>query len=80
MFKSIALKWLAAGTLSLLSAIVSSAQAQPAEVYGRADPAARAGGRMTIGSLTEPPALDPYHQAADARIRVTVLAYQGLFL
>ena len=79
MFKSIALKWLAAGTFSLLSAIVSSAQAQPAEVYGRADPAARAGGRMTIGSLTEPPALDPYHQAADARIRVTVLAYQGLF-
>ena len=32
-----------------------------------------------MGSLVEPPGLDPFHQAADARIRLTVLMYQGLF-
>jgi len=32
-----------------------------------------------MGSLVEPPGLDPFHQGADARIRVTVLMYQGLF-
>ncbi len=79
MFKTTGLKWLAACTLTAVGALLSAAQAQSTDVYGRADPAARAGGRMTVGSLTEPPALDPYHQAADARIRVTVLAYQGLF-
>ena len=57
----------------------SAAPAQDALIYGKSDPAAKAGGKLTVGSLTEPPALDPYHQGADARIRVTVLAYQGLF-
>ncbi|WP_102958112.1 ABC transporter substrate-binding protein [Mangrovicella endophytica] len=37
------------------------------------------GGRLNMGLLVEPPGLDPFHQAADARIRVTVLMYQGLF-
>ena len=37
------------------------------------------GGTLTVGSLVEPPGLDPFHQGADARIRVTVLMYQGLF-
>lgn len=67
---------LVAGTLA------ASAFAQTAGevlLYGKTDPGARSGGRLTIGSLTEPPAMDPYHQAADARIRVTVLSYQGLF-
>ena len=48
-------------------------------LYGAGDPQARRGGRVTIGSLVEPPALDPFRQAADARIRVSVLMYQGLF-
>src|SRR5215213_7276506 len=39
----------------------------------------RRGGALTLGSLVQPPGLDPYHQAADARIRFTVLLYQGLF-
>jgi peptide/nickel transport system substrate-binding protein len=59
--------------------VAGFANAQDAAIYGKSDPSAKRGGRMTIGSLTEPPALDPYHQGADARIRVTVLSYQGLF-
>ncbi len=59
--------------------IVAPGGAQDARIYGKSDPAAKSGGRMVVGSLTEPPALDPYHQGADARIRVTVLSYQGLF-
>jgi peptide/nickel transport system substrate-binding protein len=73
-------RWLTLGAgaaLAVLSATTSLAQ--DAMIYGKSDPAAKSGGRLTIGSLTEPPALDPYHQGADARIRVTVLAYQGLF-
>ncbi|MEN9773214.1 MAG: hypothetical protein RL322_284 [Pseudomonadota bacterium] len=69
-------------TLALAGSLGASALAQPASdalIYGKTDAAARSGGKLTIGSLTEPPAMDPYHQAADARIRVTVLAYQGLF-
>jgi peptide/nickel transport system substrate-binding protein len=68
---------LAAGAIA--ATLSAGAWAQDALIYGKSDSAAKMGGRMTIGSLTEPPALDPYHQAADARIRVTVLAYQGLF-
>jgi len=63
----------------MAAGFASAVLAQDALLYGRSDPAARNGGKLTVGSLTEPPALDPYHQAADARIRVTVLAYQGLF-
>ncbi len=48
-------------------------------LYGPTDPQARRGGRITVGSLIEPPALDPFRQAADARIRVSGLMYQGLF-
>ena len=66
-------------TFFVAGALATAAWSQDAGLYGKSDPAARAGGKLTIGSLTEPPALDPYHQAADARIRVTVLAYQGLF-
>jgi peptide/nickel transport system substrate-binding protein len=73
-------RWLMLGAgaaLALLNATTSLAQ--DAMIYGKSDPTAKSGGRLTVGSLTEPPALDPYHQGADARIRVTVLAYQGLF-
>ena len=48
-------------------------------LYGPTPASPRRGGRVTIGSLVEPPALDPFRQAADARIRVSVLMYQGLF-
>ncbi|MCO6415776.1 ABC transporter substrate-binding protein [Siccirubricoccus sp. KC 17139] len=59
----------------------AGAQQAPADplLYGPTDPKAKRGGRVTIGSLVEPPALDPFRQAADARIRVSVLMYQGLF-
>lgn len=47
-------------------------------IYGEsaADPVR--GGTLTVGMLTEPPSLDHFHQAADARSRVTLLMYQGL--
>ena len=47
--------------------------------YGKTDPQAKRGGKVTVGSLIEPPSLDPFNQGADARIRVTGLMYQGLF-
>lgn len=53
--------------------------ARAAEFYGPADAAAKMGGTLMMGSLVEPPGLDPFHVAAEARIRITVLVYQGLF-
>ena len=64
---------------AIAAMLATTALAQDAMLYGKSDPAAKSGGKLMVGSLTEPPALDPYHQGADARIRVTVLAYQGLF-
>ena len=64
-----------AALLVCLSALGASA----AELYGPEAKDARRGGTLTVGSLVEPPGLDPFHQGADARIRVTVLMYQGLF-
>ncbi len=58
-----------------LSATVSA----QAELYGSVPESPQSGGTLNVGMLVEPPALDPFHQAADARIRVTVLMYQGLF-
>jgi peptide/nickel transport system substrate-binding protein len=70
-------RWLRpiAALLVCLSALSASA----AELYGPETKDARRGGTLTVGSLVEPPGLDPFHQGADARIRVTVLMYQGLF-
>ena len=70
-------RWLRpiAALLVCLSALGASA----AELYGPEAKDARRGGTLTVGSLVEPPGLDPFHQGADARIRVTVLMYQGLF-
>lgn len=62
-----------------LAALAGPARADDDLLYGPTDPQARRGGRVAIGSLVEPPALDPFRQAADARIRVSVLMYQGLF-
>lgn len=53
--------------------------AADAPLYGPVAKDGVRGGTLTFGSLVEPPGLDPYHQAADARIRFTVLMYQGLF-
>jgi len=69
--------------LALGAALPGLATAQAPDIdpllYGPTDPAATRGGRVTIGSLVEPPAIDPFRQAADARVRVSVLIYQGLF-
>lgn len=61
------------------AALMRPARAEDDLLYGPTDPKARRGGRVSVGSLVEPPALDPFRQAADARIRVSVLMYQGLF-
>ncbi len=63
------------------AAALAGAAASPAwaELYGPVPDAPQMGGTLDVGMLVEPPALDPFHQAADARIRVTVLIYQGLF-
>ena len=70
-------RWLRplAATLACLAALGAGA----AELYGPEAKDARQGGTLTVGSLVEPPGLEPFHQGADARIRVTVLMYQGLF-
>lgn len=62
-----------------LAGLPRAAAASDDLLYGPTDPQARRSGRVTVGSLVEPPALDPFRQAADARIRVSVLMYQGLF-
>ncbi|MCC7282009.1 MAG: ABC transporter substrate-binding protein [Acetobacteraceae bacterium] len=61
------------------AALVRTARADDSLLYGPTDREAKRGGRVSVGSLIEPPALDPFRQAADARIRVSVLMYQGLF-
>ncbi|WP_439495412.1 ABC transporter substrate-binding protein [Bosea sp. (in: a-proteobacteria)] len=68
---------LAFGGLAAAAAIVGPARA--AELYGPKADGAKSGGTLNMGLLVEPPGLDPFHQAADARIRLTVLIYQGLF-
>jgi peptide/nickel transport system substrate-binding protein len=52
--------------------------AYAADLYGPKDSHAHQGGSLTIGSLVQPPGLDPFHQAAEARIAISVLMYQGL--
>lgn len=67
------------GTAGLLAAPgLPHARAAPLDVYGPADPQARRGGTLTVAIANEPPNLDPFHQAGDARTAVTVLMYQGL--
>lgn len=56
---------------------VPGAAAEP--LYGPIPENPTRGGTLNVGMLVEPPALDPFHQAADARIRVSLLMYQGLF-
>ncbi len=70
-------RWLR--SIAALLVCLSALSASAAELYGPQAKDARRGGTLTVGSLVEPPGLDPFHQGADARIRVTVLMYQGLF-
>ena len=66
-------------SLICLTAGGGMAPLSAADIYGPVAKEARIGGTLNLGSLVEPPGLDPFHQAADARIRFTVLMYQGLF-
>lgn len=68
---------LGATVLSLLA--ISPGAADDLGLYGPAAENAVQGGRLNMGLLLEPPGFDPFHQAADARIRLSVLVYQGLF-
>lgn len=65
------------GAIALAAALAAPAAA--ADLYGPIAKDAKPGGALNLASLVEPPALDPFHQGADARIRFTVLMYQGLF-
>jgi peptide/nickel transport system substrate-binding protein len=62
---------------AVATAGVPDASAEP--LYGPIAENPTRGGTLNVGMLVEPPALDPFHQAADARIRVSLLMYQGLF-
>ncbi|MDB5519589.1 MAG: transporter substrate-binding protein, partial [Tardiphaga sp.] len=68
---------LALGGTAAAAALVGPAAAS--DLYGPNAAGAKSGGTLNMGLLVEPPGLDPFHQAADARIRLTVLIYQGLF-
>lgn len=68
-----------AASLLCVAALATASAVSAEDLYGPIAKSPRMGGTMTIGSLVEPPSLDPFHQGADARIRVTVLLYQGLF-
>lgn len=59
--------------------LAGPASAQGTSLYGPLAADATPGGTLRMGMLVEPPALDPFHQASDARIQMTVLMYQGLF-
>lgn len=72
------LRHLLAGAL-LCATALAAPFASAEDLYGPIAKDATAGGTLNMGLLVEPPGLDPFHQAADARIRVSLLMYQGLF-
>lgn len=72
-------KCIVGAALLCTASIVSQPGFAQSDLYGPTSESPVTGGSLTMGLLVEPPALDPFHQAADARIRVTVLMYQGLF-
>ncbi|MCF3936204.1 ABC transporter substrate-binding protein [Acuticoccus sp. M5D2P5] len=67
------------GALLCGVAAITAPGAFAEDLYGPIPANPTMGGALNMGLLVEPPGLDPFHQAADARIRVTVLMYQGLF-
>jgi peptide/nickel transport system substrate-binding protein len=74
-----ALRAMLAGTTILCASPILPAFAKTEGLYGPVPDKPVIGGRLNMGLLVEPPSLDPFHQGADARIRITVLIYQGLF-
>jgi len=76
LLKGVALAPLA-GALGL-SLFAPQALADESVLYGAADPDAKRGGRLTVGSLIEPPSMDIYHQAGEAVNFIAVLMYQTL--
>jgi len=68
-----------AGALLCATALSAPSIAQAEDLYGPKAENPTLGGTLNMGLLVEPPGLDPFHQAADARIRVSLLMYQGLF-
>lgn len=68
---------LGAAMISVMAVLPTPAQ--EVSLYGPAAENPVTGGRLNMGLLLEPPGFDPFHQAADARIRLSVLVYQGLF-
>jgi peptide/nickel transport system substrate-binding protein len=68
----------AEGTGDGTTGIQAGPAAGESDLYGPAAEGAQTGGSVTVASLTEPPSLDPFHQAADARIQYSGLMYQGL--
>jgi peptide/nickel transport system substrate-binding protein len=68
-----------AASFFCLATLTGASAVKAEDLYGPIPQNPRAGGTLNMGSLVEPPGLDPFHQGADARIRVTVLMYQGLF-
>lgn len=72
---------IALAAICMIGAAVAPATAQtaPLDLYGPKDAKAQQGGTLSFGSLVEPPGMDPFHQGADARIRFTVVVYQGLY-
>ena len=76
LLKGVALAPLA-GVLGL-SLFPPQAVAEESVLYGASDPEAKSGGRLTVGSLIEPPSMDIYHQAGEAVNFIAVLMYQTL--
>ncbi|EAR50248.1 ABC transporter substrate binding protein [Oceanicola granulosus HTCC2516] len=69
----------ATGAAVTAVALALAAPAFAQDLYGPIPDDPNMGGTLNMGLLVEPPGLDPFHQAADARIQMTVLMYQGLF-
>jgi peptide/nickel transport system substrate-binding protein len=66
--------------LALLANVSATgvARADDTALYGASDPSAKKGGKLTVGSLIEPPSFDIYHQAGEAVNFVAPLMYQAL--
>lgn len=63
----------------LTSMALAGGWASASDLYGPDAEQPVIGGSLTMGLTVEPPNLDPFHQAADARVKLSVLLYQGLF-
>ncbi len=76
-WRRLAKRTIGATAISLFASV--AALADTSKLYGPIADNPVQGGHLNMGLLVEPPGFDPFHQAADARARVSVLVYQGLF-